>query len=297
MSNLKETEAEAFRKWFSAQRTYSSLSAMERALNITTDYLHLIRDGTRRATSPELRRKLQEATGLKAFDPVTNASETPISVVANTKQTQRFKGTSDRQKERSVPEGLPILLESAAKKLGLTMEECSEEYKIKLDALKKYRSGVRRPASEKNITAVLRILDDTGVVAAEESHPEKAGTHELPVDTEALTREVRGLREKVDQMDAKLTAARIYQEMGKKATSTNAGEKARTVMRLLMSLSGELEFFKNCTEDERRIFRNTVPGQDVGYITTLLRALYDEDKFQKWLFFSTYTMKGKSGGE
>jgi hypothetical protein len=64
-----------------------------------------------------------------------------------------------------------------------------------------------------------------------------------------------------------------------------------------MSLSSELDFFKSCTENERKIFKRIVPGQDVGYITTLLRALYDEDKFQRWLLFSTYTMKGTENGD
>jgi hypothetical protein len=155
------------------------------------------------------------------------------------------------------------LLESAIKKLRLTLKACSQKYNIKLNSLKKYKSGVRKPVSEKNISAVLNILNDAGLVISEEDLSAKVKIHEPPV--------VRA--------------------------STTAEEKARAVMRLLISLSNELEFFKNCTEDERRIFKKTVPGQDVGYITTLLRALYDEDKFQKWLFFSTYTMKGKDSGD
>lgn len=257
MSNLKKTEAEVFKRWFSSQKKYASLSAMERALNITKGYLHQIRDGTRRATNPELRRKLQEATGLRAFDPVTNGSRTSVNMAESITKT-RVSETSNLQKEEELPESLPILLDSAIKKLGLTLSACSQKYKIKLDTLKKYKSGVRRPASKNNISALFNILNDAEAIpSSEDSH-------------------------------TKVKIAR---------TSSTAEEKSRTVMRLLISLSEELGFFKNCTEDERRIFRKTVPGQDVGYITTLLRALYDEDRFQKWLFFSTYTMKGKYGGE
>jgi len=262
MSSPKETEAEAFRKWFFSQKTYTSLSAMERALNITKDYLHLIRDGKRRAADPQLRQKLKEATGLRAFDPIMVESRTSVSVTTSTKET-RTTGISDVQRKKELPENLPILLESAIKKLRLTLKECSQKYEIKLNSLKKYKGGIRKPASEKNISAVSNILNDAGLVISEEDVSAKVKIQEPPV-------------------------ARA---------STIAETKARAVIRLLISLSNELEFFKSCAEDERRIFKKTVPGQDVGYITTLLRALYDEDKFQKWLFFSTYTMKGKDSDD
>jgi hypothetical protein len=112
-----------------------------------------------------------------------------------------------------------------------------------------------------------------------------------------VIKEVKLLREKVDQIHARLTEANVYQEIAKKPSSNTAEEKAKNVMRLMMSLSSELEYFKSCTENERKVFKKTVPGQDVGYLTTLLRALYDEDKFQRWLLFSTYTMKGRENGD
>lgn len=209
MSCEKETEAEAFRKWFASQTTYGSLSAMERALNITKDYLHLVKNGSRRATDPELRRKLREATGLNAFNPISE-----------------------------MPKIEPVFKEPAVVNKSL----------------------------------------------------------EPPINILMVTKEIKLLREKVDQIHAKLTEANVYQEIAKKPSSSNAEERAKNVMRLLMSLSSELDFFKSCSEHERKIFKRIVPGQDVGYITTLLRALYDEDKFQRWLLFSTYTMKGKENG-
>jgi transcriptional regulator with XRE-family HTH domain len=297
MSTMKEVESEAFRKWFSSQRTYSSLSAMERSLNITKDYLHQIRDGSRRAVDPELRRKIQETTGLKEFGRITDVSTPSISLTPSKRGIQQATRVSKVPIDERLPENLSTLLKSAIKKLGLTLHECSEIYKIRPGALKKYKSGVRRPASEKNIIAVLKILNDAELVTSEVTPSTNFKAEEQPFDIRALIREVKELREKVDQIDTKLGEARIYQEMTKKPTSDNAEERARTVMRLLMSLSKELEFFKSCSENERRIFKKTVPGQDVGYITTLLRALYDEDKFQRWLLFSTYTMKGKENGE
>ena len=235
MSCERETEAEAFRNWFASQTTYNSLFAMERALNITKYYLHLIKNGSRRAADPELRRKLREATGLKAFDPISDVPKIAVHIVAN---------HSDLHKKTHPHGNLQNLTEPTIKKSSTNA----------------------------------KIL-------------------EQPIDTLLLIKEVKQLREKVDQIDTKLTEANVYQEIAKKPSSNNVEERAKTVMRLLMSLSSELDFFKNCTENERKIFKGIVPGQDVGYITTLLRALYDEDKFQRWLLFSTYTMKGKENGD
>lgn len=292
---MKEIEAEAFRKWFSSQRTYGSLSAMERSLNITKGYLHSIRDGSRWALDPELRRKLRETTGLKEFDPISSkANETKVRRGARVSHMQK---NQNMQKDQRLPEDLSTLLRSAMKKLELTVNECAEKYNITAGALKKYRSGVRRPSFEKNTIAVLNILRDAELVISDSTASINFKTEEQSVDIGVLAREVKALREKIDQIDTRFGEARIYQEMTKKPTSNSAEERARNVMKLLMSLSKELEFFKRCSENERITFKKIVPGQDVGYITTLLRALYDEDKFQRWLLFSTYTMKGKENGE
>lgn len=236
MSTDKEKEAEAFTKWFASQTTYKSLAAMERALNITKWYLHQIRDGSKRAVNPELRRKLCEATGLRIFDPISKPSRTA---------SKNISCDSVERKAEQIP-----------------------DHDLKTVELK----------GDKTDAAKAKIL-------------------EQPIDTQLLTREVKQLREKVDLIHTKLTEAGVYQEIAGKPSSNNAEARSRTAMRLLMSLSSELEFFKSCTENERKIFKKIVPGQDVGYITTLLRALYDEDKFQRWLLFSTYTMKGKENGE
>jgi hypothetical protein len=72
----------------------------------------------------------------------------------------------------------------------------------------------------------------------------------------------------------------------------DAFARADSVKMMLIKLADELEFFKKSTA-ARKTFRRIVPGEDVGYITTLLRALYDEDQFQRWLLFSEYKLKSK----
>jgi len=299
MSNEKEKEAVAFKEWFTSQRRFSSLSAMERALNITEDYLHLIKDGKRRAVDPDLRRKLHEATGLEIFKPIPNTSGPKASDYKVTELKNHGMHVAISQKEGEVPENLSTLLKLALKKLGLTIPQCSEKYGISPDTLQKYKSGTRKPSSDKNVAAVLNILEDAKMsISAKQVLVEKSPTvPEQPVDIKALTREVNALRRKVDEIDRKLLTAKLYGMPGSKQESVDTEARAKRVMQILLTLNNELEFFKQCPETGREIFRKIVPGPDVGYVTTLLRALYDEDKFQRWLLFSNYEMRGKNNGD
>jgi hypothetical protein len=170
---LREEEGAALKKWFLSQKRFTSWNAMERALNVTEDYLHHIASGKKRAINPELRAKLRETTSLEIFKPISRSQN--------------------------------LLTKSAA-------------YHVQ-----------RRQTSRVSL--------------------------EKPKD--------------------------------------NADERATRVKRMLVALADELEFFKQNPEQTRTTFRRVVPGEDVGYITTLLRAFYDEDQFQRWLLFSDYKLKSK----
>lgn len=59
----------------------------------------------------------------------------------------------------------------------------------------------------------------------------------------------------------------------------------------LYTLNNELEFFKEGSPHSRKILRQRLNGPDVGYVTTLLKALFDEEKFQNWLAMTTYEIR------
>ena len=59
----------------------------------------------------------------------------------------------------------------------------------------------------------------------------------------------------------------------------------------IYALNDELTFFKEGPAHSRRILRQRLSGPDVGYITTLLRAIFNEEKFQDWLAMTTYEMR------
>jgi transcriptional regulator with XRE-family HTH domain len=247
----REQEASALRKWFSSQKRFGSWSAMERALNITKDYLHLIKSGSRRAVDPELRAKLYDVTGLDIFKPILENTE-ERKPTAEQYLPQRI--TSQKRNApygiQELPSDLSNALILSLERLGLTVPECATRYGISPNMLKKYKRGVTRPSSEKNVKAIATILEDAKVM------------HKPP------------RREPRDD---------YY-------------ERAIRVKKLLIRLADELEFFKQDSESMRETFRRVVPGEDIGYLTTLLRALYNEDQFQRWLLFSKYKMKSKEEG-
>lgn len=245
--SAREREAEALRKWFSSQRRFGSWAAMERALNITKDYMHLIKNGKRRAVDAELRSKLHNVTGLEEFKPIPRelrsepyvARRDILKGIKSSRRTQRMFS--------ELPSNLSEELTIALGKLGLTVSECGDRYGLSPNMLKKYKRGVARPQAEKNVEAVISILKDAQAIQFAASRK--------PIDSE--------------------------------------NERVKRVKRLLVLLANELEYFKQSPEPARAKFRKLVPGEDVGYITTLLRALYNEDQFERWLLFSKYKMKSE----
>jgi hypothetical protein len=69
--------------------------------------------------------------------------------------------------------------------------------------------------------------------------------------------------------------------------------RSRRVAELLDRLSGELGFFKAGSEEDRQAFREAIPGEQLGYLVSLLKALYDEDTFREWLHFTQLDLREK----
>jgi len=67
--------------------------------------------------------------------------------------------------------------------------------------------------------------------------------------------------------------------------------RVQAVEDTLYTLNDELQFFKEGSPHSRKILRQRLSGPDVGYVTTLLKALFDEEKFQNWLAMTTYEIR------
>lgn len=87
------------------------------------------------------------------------------------------------------------------------------------------------------------------------------------------------------------TLLALLARMAKEAPSdqaSHAEEIAREVRKDVDRLLADIEFFKRASAPERAVLRSLLPARDVGYLTSLLKAMYDEDQFQTWLYFTEY---------
>jgi hypothetical protein len=68
-------------------------------------------------------------------------------------------------------------------------------------------------------------------------------------------------------------------------THTEAKLICERIDKTLDSLKSDLDWFVVCKEKDRKTFRRLVPGPKVGFVTSLLKVLYDEQNFKEWKFF------------
>jgi len=75
-------------------------------------------------------------------------------------------------------------------------------------------------------------------------------------------------------------------------STSNIDAKMQAVEDALYALNNQLEFFKEGSPHSRKMLRRQLSGPDVGYVTTLLKALFDEERFQDWLAMTTHEVRG-----
>ena len=77
-----------------------------------------------------------------------------------------------------------------------------------------------------------------------------------------------------------------------------AQRKTERVKYLLLLLEDELRWFRDSSKETREIFREVLDLSDVGYISSLLTMLGDEDKFGRWVTLTTnrFNFFEKKGG-
>jgi hypothetical protein len=71
-------------------------------------------------------------------------------------------------------------------------------------------------------------------------------------------------------------------------------EKVRRVIGTFYLLKEQLEFLKGENEQGRDFFRKYLSKRDAAYLVALLQALFSEDEFQRWIYFSEYKTGGKN---
>ena len=91
--------------------------------------------------------------------------------------------------------------------------------------------------------------------------------------------------------EANLTKVRVFLKSGEKLDVYRQFEdgkrRANKVKYLLLLLEDELRWFRDGNPDAREIFRKELDASDIGYISSLLTMMSEEDKFNRWLTLTT----------
>jgi AraC-like DNA-binding protein len=94
------------------------------------------------------------------------------------------------------------------------------------------------------------------------------------------------------EMPPKLVIEKIAKIVGFETTSLDsilqeAKRKVNKIKYILLFLEEELRWFRDGSKEARDILREELDPGDIGYLSSLLTMLGDEDKFRRWLTLTT----------
>lgn len=161
----------------------------------------------------------------------------------------------------------------------------AREIEINESTLGDYFKGRHQPSRENR----QKLFKATGLECFKPTEGEEALQVELPIP-EPEKWEVPWS----DVGQQLVVVGQAVAQLGKLLTRSSASgvvAHVQAVEETLYALNDELEFFKEGSPHARGILRRRLSGPDVGYVTTLLKALFDEEKFQNWLVMTTHEVR------
>ena len=161
----------------------------------------------------------------------------------------------------------------------------AREIEVNESTLGDYFKGRHQPSPENRE----KLFKATGLECFKPTEAEEALQVELPIPElekqgipwSDVGRQLAVIGKEITQLGELLTRSSTSDEFA----------HVRAVEDAMYALNDGLEFFKKGSPHSRKILRRRLRGSDVGYVTTLLKALFDEEKFQNWLAMTTYEIR------
>jgi transcriptional regulator with XRE-family HTH domain len=284
--SLKEDQL--LRDWFAGQSNWRTWRALSDALPLPYSSLKKYVHG-RPIRLPEHRAKIYRVTGIEAFRPDRSGELREVRTAP--------PGGEESNKTR-----LAIQLRQwlSQETRFHSIADMARSIGIAESTLREYFIGRALP-SPKNIRKLkeitkLDLLDDILKRApSRRGETPKAGIAQdlecFATHLGTIKRSVASLAEEFDSL-AKDLGRRSEAHSREEVDQTPAG-RSRSITELLARLRGELEFFKVGSPEDREVLRKVTPGEQVGYVVSLLKALYDEGAFREWLHFSQLDLTEK----
>ena len=296
-----KTEAETFQEWFNSQTGSKTQKELANATGIPPSSISYYLRGIREPLE-EHRKILYEITGLECFK----------SDIKNPDKTEEKREVEIKKVGEETELPLHIQLQNWFKSQTKwkNYAEIGRATKIHATDVSKYFRGVKIPG--KKVCQKLSTVIDIEVLRQE---VEKKGEEETEIAVKILEKvevkkEPEEIKNPLDMQEKVAELQKIISDLSEKVNSfdgvcencivnklpsstevSSVKERVEIVKELLYALNRELEFFKLASPENREMFRRRIHAPDVGYIIALLRALFDEDKFQSFLYMSNYDMK------
>jgi hypothetical protein len=100
---------------------------------------------------------------------------------------------------------------------------------------------------------------------------------------------LNNLQSSIKNIQVQISSKKPSEKISQNIELTNHINNLKTS---LFSLHSELIWFKNQTKNERNVLRKNISANDIGYMTSLLRAIIKgEDAFSDWVLATNYQME------
>lgn len=291
-------EAKAFQEWLKSQTKYKTQKEFAKATGIPRSSMGFYLQGLREPLE-EHRKILYEVTGLECFK-----SGIKMPEAEEEKKEVEIKGIRE---ETELPLHIQLQNWFESQTKYKTKKDLAKDSGIGYSNLQKYFRGDSQP-SEKirqklyEVTGVEILMQEIEIKEEEQKEIEsfveiKQEEKEEITTSLDMQEKIAELQKSILDLSEKVNSFSGFYEkciVNKLPSSTEVSsvkERVEIVKELLYALNRELEFFKLTSPENREMFRRRIHAPDVGYIIALLRALFDEDKFQSFLYMSKYDMK------
>jgi len=261
------------RQWIQNQNVFKDRYEIAQYLHISKSHLNNIINGRRKTTS-DILTKIVIMTEFK-----------------NEKNSELFY-PSEKRPYLNFTEELRSWF--AKQKKWKTQKEIAEYLGIPSSSFRKYFQGRSIPKGEMRE----KLFQITGI---EQLKGDTIKKDTMEVQSQDDTKQV-SLKDHIDEIDKsveiiqkELESLKNYIKENKKSFQdqikrTSAPERLAVAF---YSLSEEIISFRKSNLNQREKVRQLISSKDVGYIISFLKALFDEDKFSDFIFFSTYEFENK----
>jgi hypothetical protein len=195
-------------------------------------------------------------------------------------------------------------LDKLVRERGIGRRRAAARIGVPYNTLKKWFSQTRqRMPSPENLTRLKSFLNS---LQAAESEPRQAWGRVIEWwKTQHRYRTVADFAEEIgwetaslrDSLEKSLTPPRVVVEkvasllsipFGTQAIQLDLAErKTERIRFLLLLLEEELRWFRDGPLEARQMFRKNLDPMDIGYLSSLLAMLGEEEAFKRWLTLTT----------